>query len=84
VFEDRILVADEIMGLMAVGLAPFLDYGGAWYGDEPARQGGDAGLALRFGRRAPCADAAELAFGYRFVQGCREGLGVHSTKGFSF
>jgi surface antigen-like variable number repeat protein len=70
VLEDRILVADEILGLMAFGLAPFLDYGGAWYGDEPARQGGDVGLSLRFGpTRAVRGDAAEVAFGYRFGQG---------------
>src|SRR5207247_1330596 len=69
-FEDRILVADEILGLMAVGLAPFFDYGGAWYGNEPARQGGDAGLALRFGpTRAVRGGAAELGCGYRVGQG---------------
>jgi len=86
VFEDRILVADQILGLMAVGLAPFLDYGGAWYGDEPARQGGDAGLALRFGpTRAVRGDAAELAFGYRFGQGMQGKRWAFTVrKGFSF
>src|SRR5207247_2897142 len=69
-FEDRILVADEILGLMAGGLAPFFDYGGGLYGNDPARPGCDAGLALRFGpTRAVRGDAAELAFGYRFGQG---------------
>jgi len=29
VLEDRFLVADDILGLLAIGLAPFLDYGGA-------------------------------------------------------
>ena len=38
--------------------------------DEPARQGGDVGLSLRFGpTRAVRGDAAEVAFGYRFGQG---------------
>ena len=85
-FEDRILVADEILGLMAVGLAPFFDYGGAWYGDEPARQGGDAGLALRFGpTRAVRGDAAEMAFGYRFGQGMQGKRWAFTVrKGFSF
>src|SRR5207253_8754319 len=32
--EDRVLVADNLWGLMGVGVAPFLDYGGAWYSDE--------------------------------------------------
>lgn len=85
-FEDRILVADNIFGLMAFGLAPFVDYGGAWYGNETARQGGDAGLALRIGpTRAVRGEAAEFAFGYRFGQGVlgkRWALTVR--KGFSF
>jgi hypothetical protein len=86
VLEDRILVADEMLGLMALGLAPFVDYGGAWYGDEAARQGGDAGLSLRFGpTRAVRGDAAELAFGYRFGQGVRgKRWALTLRKGFSF
>lgn len=86
VLEDRILVADEILGLFAAGVAPFLDYGGAWYGDEPARQGGDAGISLRFGpTRAVRGEAAELAFGYRFGDGVRgKRWAVTLRKGFSF
>src|SRR3989475_2983439 len=61
-FEDRILLADNVLGLLAFGLAPFLDYGGAWYADEPARQGGDAGIAVRLGpARAGRGEAAEFA-----------------------
>jgi len=86
VFEDRILLADNILGLMAFGLAPFLDYGGAWYADEPARQGGDAGISLRLGpTRAVRGEAAEFAFGYRFGQGVRgKRWGISLRKGFSF
>ncbi len=86
VFEDRILVADDILGLMALGLAPFLDYGGAWYDDEAARQGGDAGLSVRFGpTRAVRGQAAELAFGYRFGQGMKGKRWAFTLrKGFSF
>ncbi|HXG95589.1 MAG TPA: hypothetical protein VNJ06_00600 [Gemmatimonadales bacterium] len=96
VFEDRVLVADGILGLMAVGVAPFLDYGGAWYADEPARQGepareparqfGDAGLALRLGpTRAVRGDVAEMAFGYRFGQGMPGKRWAFTVrKGFSF
>jgi len=86
VLEDRILVADELLGLMALGVAPFFDYGGAWYGDEPARQGGDVGLSLRFGpTRAVRGDAAEIAFGYRFGQGVQGKRWVLSVRrGFSF
>ena len=89
VLEDRVLVADNILGLMAFGLAPFAEYGGAWYDDEPARQGGDAGLSLRFGpTRAVRGEAAELAFGYRFGQDELNKLNkrwaVTLRKGFSF
>jgi hypothetical protein len=86
VLEDRILVADDILGLMAMGVAPFLDYGGAWYGDEPARQGGDVGLSLRFGpTRAVRGEAAELAFGYRFGDGVKGKRWAFTLrKGFSF
>jgi hypothetical protein len=86
VLEDRILVAEDLLGLFAAGVAPFLEYGGAWYGDEPARQGGDAGIALRFGpTRAVRGIAAELAFGYRFGDGVRgKRWAVTLRKGFSF
>src|SRR5207249_1927474 len=68
--EDRLLVADDLWGLMGVGVAPFLDYGGAWYADEPARMGGAVGLSLRIGpTRAVRGDVAEFAAGYRFGKG---------------
>jgi hypothetical protein len=68
--EDRVLVTDEAWGLVGIGVSPFLDYGGAWYqGREPARLGGDIGLALRIGpTRAVRGDVAEIAIGYRFWQ----------------
>lgn len=68
--EDRVLVADEVWGLLGVGLAPFLDYGGAWDAIEAPRLGGDVGVALRLGpTRAVRGDVAEIAVGYRFGQG---------------
>jgi hypothetical protein len=68
--EDRVLVQDELWGLVGVGVAPFVDYGGAWYADEPARLGGDVGLSLRMGpTRAVHGDVGEFALGYRFGTG---------------
>jgi hypothetical protein len=68
--EDRVLVADDLWGLLGVGVAPFLDYGGAWYEGEPARLGGDIGLSLRLGpTRAVRGDVADFAVGYRFGKG---------------
>jgi hypothetical protein len=68
--EDRVVLKDEIAGLFGVGLAPYLDYGGAWYADEPTRIGGDVGLALRLGpTRLTITDVGQFAFGYRFGRG---------------
>jgi hypothetical protein len=86
-FEDRILVADDLWGMVGLGIAPFVDYGGAWFGDEPARLGANAGLALRFGpTRAVHGDAAEVAVGYRFGsgQGIAKGWALALRRAFRF
>jgi len=84
--EDRVLVADDVWGLMGVGLAPFFDYGGAWYPGEAARLGGDVGVSLRIGpTRAVRGDVAEFAVGYRFGQGITGGRwGFAIRKGVSY
>jgi hypothetical protein len=87
VFEDRILVADDVWGMVGIGLAPFVDYGGAWYADEPSRLGGNVGIALRFGpTRAVRGDAGELAVGYRFgsAPGLAKGWAISLGRGFNF
>src|SRR2546428_733176 len=95
VVEDRVLLSDELWGLVGVGVAPFLDYGGAWYAEgfrdlaiptERPRLGGDVGLSLRFGpTHAVRGDVGEIAIGYRFGQGgagSRWGLSIR--KGLAF
>ncbi len=68
--EDRVVLKDEVWGLFGVGLAPYFDYGGAWYQDEQARLGGDAGVALRLGpTRLTITDVGQFALGYRFGKG---------------
>jgi hypothetical protein len=47
--EHRAFVIDELFNLLGVGFAGFVDYGGAWYPDQPARFGGDIGAGIRFG-----------------------------------
>ena len=66
--EDRMVVTETFLGILGVGVAPFVDYGGAWYaGVEPQRTGGDAGMALRFGgTRGTRGDVAELDVAYRW------------------
>jgi len=82
----RGLVADDTFRAVARGVGQVLDYGGAWYGDEQARQGGDVGLSLRFGpTRAVRGEAAEMAFGYRFGDGVTGKRWAFTLrKGFSF
>ena len=68
--EYRVLVVDELWGLVGLGIAPFFDWGGAWYADEAARLGSDVGLALRFGpTRSVRGSVTEIALGYRFGEG---------------
>jgi hypothetical protein len=84
--EDRIVVADEVWGLLAVGVAPFLDYGGAWYAGDPQRLGGDLGVALRLGpTRAVRGDVGEFGVGYRFgtgFSGSRWGFTIRKAVSF--
>lgn len=90
--EDRLVLSQDAWGLVGIGVAPFLDYGGAWYADEPgrpgerARLGGNVGLSLRLGpTRAVRGDVAEFAIGYRFGKGftgSRWGFSIR--KGIAF
>ena len=68
--EDRILVSDAVFGVLGVGLAPFADWGLAWYPGDPRLPAGDAGLALRFGAtRSTRGDVVEIALGRRWGPG---------------
>jgi hypothetical protein len=73
--EDRVLIADELWGILGLGAAPYVEYGGAWYaGVEPARLGGDAGMALRLGSpRSTRGDVAELDIAWRWGEGFPRG-----------
>ena len=81
--EDRVVVADEIWGLFGLGVAPFFDYGGAWYANELPRLDGDIGVSLRIGpTRSARAAVGEIAVGYRFgegVTGRRWGLTIRKA-----
>jgi hypothetical protein len=74
VAEDRILVAPNFVGLFGVGLAPFAEWGGAWYDDERPRTGGDIGLALRLGStRSTRGGVTEISVASRFGAGVAAG-----------
>lgn len=72
--EHRWFAVDEVLHLLGVGLAAFLDYGGAWYADEPAHAGGAVGLGLRLGAtRATGTNVGRLDLAYRFGEVWRGG-----------
>ncbi len=69
-FEHRVFLFDDLFGLLGLGFATFLDYGGAWYPDQPARAGGDVGIGLRTGAaRASGVNIGRIDLGYRFGDG---------------
>jgi hypothetical protein len=85
--ENRVLVDHDWLGLVGIGLAAFAEWGGAWYADQTARTGGNAGLGLRFGPiRSARGRAFEIAGGWRFGEG-RDGgrwaLTVRSAFAFA-
>jgi hypothetical protein len=68
--EHRVFLLDDVLGLLGVGLAAFLDYGGAWFEDQAARFGGDVGLGLRLGTtRSTGANVGRFDLAYQFGDG---------------
>lgn len=68
--EQRFFLVDEFMGLFGLGFAGFLDYGGAWFPDQPVRAGGDVGVGLRMSStRAGGVTMGRLDLSYRFGDG---------------
>jgi hypothetical protein len=84
--EHRSFLVDEVLGLLGIGLAGFVDYGGAWYENEPSRLGGNVGLGLRIGAtRATGPNVGRIDFGYRFGAGTEDKRWAMSFgQGFSF
>ena len=80
--DDRITIASEVWSLFGLGIAPFYDWGGAWYGIQPARTASDAGIALRVGpTRSIGGDVIEFAVGYRSGAGVEPGKHWAATLG---
>lgn len=70
ILEHRTFLVDDLLGLLGVGIAAFLDYGGAWYPDQDARFGGDVGLGLRLGTtRSTGANVGRFDLAYQFGDG---------------
>ena len=84
--EYRVTVVDDFLGLMGLGIAGFVDHGGAWYAGSPRRLGWDAGLGLRLGAsRASDTEALRFDLARRFANDAEEaGWVVTVGKGFVF
>lgn len=84
--EYRFTLTDEFLKLTALGLAGFLDYGGAWYHDQKQRTGWDFGLGLRFGpTRTTTVRNTRLDLAYRVKNDAQKGgWVVIFGSGFAF
>jgi len=84
--EYRWTVTEEILRIVALGVAGFADYGGAWYSGTPARTGTDFGLGLRIGSsRVPTEPPARIDLAYRLANDVEpRGWVLVIQKGFPF
>jgi hypothetical protein len=72
-FEHRFFAWDNLGDIIGLGLAGFVDYGGAWYPDQPSRMGGNAGGSLFFGSPlSSLAQISHVSVGYRFGGGIED------------
>jgi hemolysin activation/secretion protein len=84
--EYRVTVVDDFLGMIGLGLAGFVDHGGAWYAGDPRRTGWDAGVGLRLGAsRSTDTDALRFDLARRFANDAQgAGWVVTVGKGFVF
>ncbi len=84
--EYRFTVADDLFRMVGLGLAGFVDHGGAWYAGSPRRVGWDAGVGLRLGAsRSSDTDALRFDLARRFANDVEQaGWVVTVGKGFAF
>ncbi|HEY3011447.1 MAG TPA: POTRA domain-containing protein [Gemmatimonadales bacterium] len=84
--EYRYTVVDDLGGLMGLGLAGFVDHGGAWYAGSPRRVGWDAGIGLRVGAsRSSDTPALRFDLAHRFANDVEKAGWVLTVgKGFAF
>ena len=84
--EYRLTIVDDFLGQLGLGVAGFVDHGGAWYSGQPRRSGWDAGVGLRLGAsRSTDTDALRFDLARRFANDVQKaGWVVTVGKGFVF
>ena len=84
--EYRVTVADDFLGMVGLGVAGFVDYGGAWYTGSPRRTGWDAGVGIRLGaNRSTDTEAIRFDLTRRFANDTEPaGWVLAIGKGFVF
>jgi hypothetical protein len=84
--EYRYTVVDDFLGQLGLGLAGFVDHGGAWYSGQPTRSGWDVGIGLRLGAsRSTDTESLRFDLARRFANDAQKGGWVVTVgKGFVF
>ncbi|HET6779149.1 MAG TPA: hypothetical protein VFH26_09695, partial [Gemmatimonadales bacterium] len=84
--EYRYTVVDDLFRMVGIGIAGFVDHGGAWYAGSPRRMGWDAGVGLRLGAsRSSDTDALRFDLARRFASDVEPAGWVLTVgKGFAF
>ena len=84
--EYRVTVVDDLWGVVGLGVAGFVDHGGAWYAGSRRRTGWDAGVGLRVGAsRSTDTPALRFDLAHRFANDVEKaGWVVTVGKGFTF
>jgi hypothetical protein len=84
--EYRYTIVDDFVGQLGLGVAGFVDHGGAWYAGQPKRSGWDAGVGLRLGAsRSTDTEALRFDLAHRFGNDAQAaGWVVTVGKGFVF
>ena len=84
--EYRLTLAEDLFRMVGLGVAGFVDHGGAWYAGERRRTGWDAGVGLRVGAsRSSDTDALRFDVAHRFANDVEPAGWVLTVgKGFAF
>jgi hypothetical protein len=84
--EYRYTIVDDLFNMMGLGIAGFVDHGGAWYAGSRRRLGWDAGIGLRVGAsRSSVTDALRFDLARRFANDVESAGWVLTVgKGFAF